>query len=169
MILSVETSTISCSVALSHNGNLLCLKESRVKNSHSSIITILIKEVLDEAKVDFELLDAIAVSKGPGSYTGLRIGVSTAKGLCYALDKPLISVKTLQAMASGMLKEEARSRKKEDGNNIDLTGFSPDKSGLLSLDLLFCPMLDARRMEVYHAIYDTELKEIKPTSAEIYH
>ncbi len=152
MILSIETSTIACSVALSDGDKLLSIKESMIKNSHSSIITVFIKKVLDSAKKDFSDLKAVAVSKGPGSYTGLRIGVSAAKGIAYALNIPLIGISTLQAMAktvSGKLLSET-------GNGKLLTG-----------NELFCPMIDARRMEVYYALYDSDNKEFKSPVAEI--
>ena len=100
---------------------------------------------LKKPGISYTDLDAIAVSSGPGSYTGLRIGVSTAKGLCFALDKPLIAIETLEAMADGVIAE------------MDLTG----------KNILLCPMIDARRMEVYTAMFDIHGKRIKPTSAEI--
>jgi len=147
LILNIETATRVCSVALSRDGTVIASKETNEQNSHSSSITIFTEEVVKEAKVKFEEIDAIAISKGPGSYTGLRIGVSTAKGLCYALDKPLISTGTLQAMAYGMSQH-------------------PE---VLEMDdnILFCPMIDARRMEVYAAIYDIENKEIRAVGADI--
>jgi tRNA threonylcarbamoyladenosine biosynthesis protein TsaB len=118
-------------------------RESREKNIHSSIVTVFIDEVMKECGLSYRDLDAVVVSKGPGSYTGLRIGVSTAKGICYALDKPLIAINTLEAMAAGMLK------------------------GTPSLPVILCPMIDARRMEVYNALFDTDLNCVRETKAEI--
>jgi len=146
LILSIETATPVCSVALARNNGLLGIKESAKKNSHSEVVTIFIDELLNDTKLNYSDLDAIAVSKGPGSYTGLRIGVSTAKGLCYALDVPLISVNTLQSMSAGMMGKPVTSDK---------------------LPTLFCPMIDARRMEVYTAIYNHKNEQVKETSAEI--
>jgi tRNA threonylcarbamoyladenosine biosynthesis protein TsaB len=143
VILNIETATKVCSVTLAVDGEVKAIRESHVANSHAELVTIFSEEVIKEAGIGFNDLDAVAVSKGPGSYTGLRIGVSTAKGFCYALDKPLIAVNTLHAMAAGMIK---------------LTG---DDS------FLVCPMIDARRMEVYAAVFDTELNEIKATEAVI--
>lgn len=139
IILGIETSTKICSVAITKGERLLALKEEGGAYSHSEKLTVFIQDVLNEANLELAAIDAIAVSKGPGSYTGLRIGVSVAKGLCYALDKPLIAVDTLQAMAK----------------NPVLTGD------------LFCPMIDARRMEVYTALYDQENKTIAPITAKI--
>ena len=103
MILCIETSTAVCSVALVDNGNVIALKESLDGQNHAEKITIFIDELMKEAGVAYKDLDAVAVSMGPGSYTGLRIGVSTAKGFCYALDKPLIAIDTLAAMAYGFI------------------------------------------------------------------
>ena len=147
-ILNIETATSICSVALTKNNELLSLRESDDKNSHSSKLTLFIDEVIKEVDINYTDLDAIAVSKGPGSYTGLRIGVSTAKGLCYALDKPLISVGTLQAMALGMAEKFITEN-------------------LYEKPVLFCPMIDARRMEVYSALYDSNNKEVREIRAEI--
>lgn len=144
LILALETATSSCSVALFSEGQLIGLRELNERNIHASHITLFIEEVLAEAGKKMSDLDAVAVSKGPGSYTGLRIGVSTAKGLCYALEIPLIAVNTLQAMASGL-----------------------KASGLGDKHTLFCPMIDARRMEVFTAIFDYEGKEVHPTEAKI--
>ena len=104
VILNIETATKVCSVTLAIDGIVKSIRESYVANSHSELITIFSKEAIEEAGLGFNDLDAVAVSMGPGSYTGLRIGVSTSKGFCYALDKPLIAVNTLQAMAAGMAK-----------------------------------------------------------------
>jgi len=147
LILNIETATSICSVSLSKNGSTLITRESNEQNSHSSLITIFIEEVIAESVIKLEELDAVAISKGPGSYTGLRIGVSTAKGLCYALDKPLISIGTLQSMADGMAKNSEVQK--------------------LDKDILLCPMIDARRMEVYAALYDISNKEIREVKAEI--
>lgn len=144
-LLLLETATQICSVAVSDGTDLISIKESDSSNSHSALLTSFIHETLAEAHIKLSALDAIVISKGPGSYTGLRIGVSSAKGLCYALDKPLISVNTLKSMAEGMI-----------GVNI-----------VNASNSLFCPMIDARRMEVYTAIYDQDNNELKPTSAKI--
>ncbi|MFC4210309.1 tRNA (adenosine(37)-N6)-threonylcarbamoyltransferase complex dimerization subunit type 1 TsaB [Pedobacter lithocola] len=143
IILQLETATAVCSVALSVNGKTVFTKEENGQNLHASNLTLFIEEVLKTSGYVFKDLDAIAISKGPGSYTGLRIGVSTAKGLCYALDKPLIAIETLTMMAAGFLNQH------------------PDYKGLV------CPMIDARRMEVYTAVFDSELQIVEPTTAKI--
>jgi len=132
-LLHIETSTTMCSVALSENENLVAAKEINEGYTHAENLHVFIQSLLKETKTQASELSAIAVSKGPGSYTGLRIGVSAAKGLAYALKIPLISLDTLQIMA-------VQARK----NSSD-TDF-------------LCPMLDARRMEVYTAVYDSTLK-----------
>jgi tRNA threonylcarbamoyladenosine biosynthesis protein TsaB len=139
IILGIETSTKICAVAISNGDKLLALEEEGGDYSHSEKLTIFIQKVLKSANLVLKDVDVIAVSKGPGSYTGLRIGVSVAKGLCYALDKPLIAVDTLQAMA----------------RNPSLSGD------------LFCPMIDARRMEVYTALYDRKNEMVEPITAKI--
>ena len=149
LILNIETSTTVCSVILAENGNIISKKETDEKNSHSSLLTVFIEEMFKELEINLSDIDAVAVSKGPGSYTGLRIGVSTAKGIAYGINKKLISVSTLQSMAWGM-KQYLLKNKIEFNENT-----------------LFCPMIDARRMEVYTAFYDTNINMIKEISAEI--
>jgi tRNA threonylcarbamoyladenosine biosynthesis protein TsaB len=149
-ILHIETATQVCSVAIAVSGEVVQLRESSDRNSHSATITLFIGEVMQLAGLEFRELDAVAVSMGPGSYTGLRIGVSTAKGICYAVDKPLIAIGTLISMAAGM-KIEMESRLK----------------GTPSHPELFCPMIDARRMEVYSALFDPEMNPFRETKAEI--
>ena len=144
LILLIETATSSCSVALTENGKIIGVREARERNIHASHITLFIEELMNSTGKKYADLDAIAVSKGPGSYTGLRIGVSTAKGLCYALDIPLLAINTLEAMASGLESE------------IDLH----------ESDLLI-PMIDARRMEVYTCIFQKDFKVIELVSAKI--
>lgn len=150
LILNIETATEICSVSLSENQSLISIAESSEARSHASVLTLLIQKVFSESSFQFSDLDAIAVSKGPGSYTGLRIGVATAKGLCYALNKPLIAINTLKTMASLFLsshyKSEIVNRKSK---------------------VLFCPLIDARRMEVYTAVFDESLNLISETRAEI--
>ncbi|MEO6631243.1 MAG: tRNA (adenosine(37)-N6)-threonylcarbamoyltransferase complex dimerization subunit type 1 TsaB [Mucilaginibacter sp.] len=146
MILQIETATAACSVALAKDGNVLGFKQVSGRNLHAEVITRFIEEIIADAGLSYSNLDAIAVSCGPGSYTGLRIGISTAKGLCFALDKPLIAIETLAAMAEGVAGMD-------ECNN--------------QADLLLCPMIDARRMEVYTAVFNTYGERIKPTSAEI--
>ncbi|WP_108246272.1 tRNA (adenosine(37)-N6)-threonylcarbamoyltransferase complex dimerization subunit type 1 TsaB [Muricauda brasiliensis] len=140
-ILHLETATTNCSVSIAKDGEMLVLKENNAANySHSEQLHVFIKEALEEASLSFSDLDAVAISKGPGSYTGLRIGVSSAKGLCFSLDIPLISVPTLQSMA----------------HQVDI------KPGELVI-----PVLDARRMEVYSCVYNASYKEVRETRAEI--
>jgi len=145
LILHIETATLTCSVALSENGELLNKIEKTERNIHAAVLTVFIKDLLDDSEKKMQDLDAVAVSMGPGSYTGLRIGVSTAKGLCYALDIPLIAVNTLHAMANGFI----------------------NKCFSVNINTLFCPMIDARRMEVYTSVYDHEVKEKQETAAVI--
>ena len=140
-ILNIETSTTLCSVSISKNNELLALKQIDNGYTHAENLHVFINELLIQTNLKPTQLSAVAVSKGPGSYTGLRIGVSAAKGLCYALNIPLISINTLQIMANSIV-------------NKTQTNF-------------YCPMLDARRMEVYTAIYDFNLNTIKPTEALI--
>jgi len=148
LILNIETATPVCSVALGDSGKLLGKKETADGKSHATHLTLFIEELLKECARSLNDLDAIAVSKGPGSYTGLRIGVSTAKGLCFSLDKPLISVDTLKSMANAFTSRGDAC--------IAPTG-----------SILLCPMLDARRMEVYSAIYNAELEEKQATTAVV--
>jgi tRNA threonylcarbamoyladenosine biosynthesis protein TsaB len=148
-ILHIETATESCSAAISDGPDLLALRESHVHRSHAALLTVFIEELFREVRLKPGALDAIAVSKGPGSYTGLRIGVSTAKGLAYGSGLPLIAVNTLESMARGV---------------DDLTADQPELAGP---DALRCPMIDARRMEVYRMILDARYKIIEPTRAEI--
>ncbi len=140
-ILNLETATTNCSVSISEGNDIICLKENNaISYSHSEQLHIFIKEALREASLSFTDLDAVAVSKGPGSYTGLRIGVSAAKGLCFSLDLPLISVPTLESMANQMMVLDGE---------------------------VIIPVLDARRMEVYSSVYNSDHKEIRVTKAEI--
>lgn len=147
LILSIDTSTTICSVALHKDGTLLGSYELFTERTSSAMLTTLIDQVVQHTGFSLPQLDAIAVAKGPGSYTGLRIGVSTAKGLCFSLDKPLIAVNTLQGMAEQIRPFYAAQ--------------TPRKP------ILICPMIDARRMEVYCALYDTAGNETVPTSAVI--
>ena len=141
IILHLETATTNCSVSISRDDEIIVLKENNAASySHSEQLHVFIKEALKEASLSFSDLDAVAISKGPGSYTGLRIGVSAAKGICFSLDIPLISIPTLQSMA----------------NQVDL------KPGELVI-----PVLDARRMEVYSCVYDNNYQKIRETRAEV--
>jgi tRNA threonylcarbamoyladenosine biosynthesis protein TsaB len=148
-ILLIETATETCSVALSSSGSLLAFRESSGGYNHSEKLTIYIEEVLSQAGIDSAQLDAVCVSQGPGSYTGLRIGVSAAKGICYALGIPLIAISTLDSMASNMTKS------------------LKDHNLPVGKPFLLCPMLDARRMEVYTAIYNAEGERISEIEAKI--
>ena len=139
-ILNIETATKNCSVSLAKNGEtILCKEIAEQGYSHAEKLHVFIEEILKETGIGVNDLNGIAVSKGPGSYTGLRIGVSSAKGLCYALGIPLISVDTLQVLAKKVVVKDG----------------------------LIVPMLDARRMEVYSAIFDKSYSKIKEVQAEI--
>lgn len=151
LILNLDTSTRICSVALARKGVLLGLEESQEDKSHASLLAVFINRVLEKSNVKISELDAVAVSKGPGSYTGLRIGVSTAKGLAYALGIPLISVNTLTAMATGVLHWHLLDRLQLPDNET----------------FYLCPMIDARRMEVYAAVYSPTGKMVEPTNAKV--
>jgi tRNA threonylcarbamoyladenosine biosynthesis protein TsaB len=148
MIICLETATNLCSVALCNSAGVISLRESKESKSHASVLTVFIDEILKEQGIRALDLNAVAVSKGPGSYTGLRIGVSVAKGIAYGASIPLIGIDTTLSMFWG----------------ISGSKYSDAETGVKTL---FCPMLDARRMEVYYAIYDSVGNKIKDISAEI--
>jgi universal bacterial protein YeaZ len=148
MILCLETATNLCSVALCDNNGVVALKESSEGKSHASLLTVFISDILKEAGIRAGELEAVAVSKGPGSYTGLRIGVSAAKGIAYAASIPLIGTGTTISMFHGFKPIAER------------------KYGVNSADL-FAPALDARRMEIYYSVLDSSGKEVKGIAAEI--
>lgn len=139
LILSLETATSVCSVALHKDGKLLALHELHLRQSHSALLGVLVEDIVRYAGYTMGELEMIAVSKGPGSYTGLRIGTASAKGLCFALEIPLVAINTLEAMAYGV------------------AHYTTSESYL-------CPMIDARRMEVYALIVDQKMNTIMPTS-----
>ena len=140
LILNIETTTTNCSVSLSKEGETLVLKEDyNSRYSHAESLHVFINEVIQSVKIALSEIDAIAVSKGPGSYTGLRTGVSAAKGLCFSLDKPLISVSTLESLS----------------HQVDIA------KGYI------VPMLDARRMEIYSSVFDSSHQKIRETQAQI--
>ena len=139
-ILNIETATRNCSVALAKDGEtILCKEIAEIGYSHAEKLHVFIYEILKEANIHFNEIKAIAVSQGPGSYTGLRIGISAAKGFCYALDIPLIAIDTLAILAHQVKVEEG----------------------------IIIPMIDARRMEVYSAVFDSDFKKIRDVKAEI--
>lgn len=142
-ILLIETATQICSVVLASEGKVVAHRESDTPNAHSTCLSVFIDEVLKESQLTPRELGAVCVSAGPGSYTGLRIGTSTAKGFCYALGIPLLSVPTLLSMASLYYRQH------------------PDYHGLV------CPMIDARRMECYTMIVNGEMEILRNTSADV--
>lgn len=149
ILLHIESSTDICSIAVSSGEQLIGFTETQEAYQHASQMTLLIDAAMQEAGISLGQLSAVSVSLGPGSYTSLRVGFSTAKGICYALGKPLITVPSLQALAGGMVKE--RERLAIDGSS----------------ELLYVPMIDARRMEVYRAIYDQELQPTEEPEAVV--
>jgi tRNA threonylcarbamoyladenosine biosynthesis protein TsaB len=143
LILHIETATSNCSVSISDNERVLATIELDAGYTHAENLHPFIDQLFKKTKTEPKQLNAVAVSAGPGSYTGLRIGVSAAKGICYALNIPLIAVNTLQILCAGAIKL------------ID------------EKNVILCPMLDARRMEVYTAMYDKELNELNAAEAKI--
>ena len=141
--LLIETATQVCSVVLASEGRILARRDSDVPNAHSTRLSVFIQEVLDENRLTPSDLGAVCVSAGPGSYTGLRIGVSSAKGICYALGIPLVSVPTLLSMAALYYRQH------------------PEYKGLV------CPMIDARRMECYTMVVAPGLDVLRPTAADV--
>ncbi len=149
LLLNLESSTEVCSVSLSENGTLIDFIESDEGQNHARLLSVFAEELMKRNQLTFNQLKAVAVSKGPGSYTGLRIGVSLAKGICFANQIPLIAISPLQSMSAHI--------------SLNL-----EKYAIQSVpDLLLCPMIDARRMEVYTAIYDCTNREVEPVSAKI--
>lgn len=151
LILCIETGTDICSVGLVKDGELLSLRESDAGRDHAGRVAVFVDELLRENELDPSDIDAVAVGEGPGSYTGLRIGVSFAKGLCYGLNKPLIAVSSLASLAQVAIEDY--------------------QEGIIDIDnweeTLLCPMIDARRMEVYTAIFDTTARQLTAVTAEV--
>lgn len=145
-VLCIETATEVCSVSLVHQGQVLAEATGTGRQSHAAQITVIIRDCMEQAQVLASSLEAVAVSAGPGSYTGLRIGVSAAKGICYAAQKPLITIGTLEILAQAFLYSRPPS---------------------LPANALLCPMLDARRMEVYTALFDTMGNSVSAIEAKI--
>lgn len=139
LILGIDTSTASGSIALLKAGKLIGSQLYSLEKSHSSLLHVMIRQLLDNSGHTTDQLSGVAVAEGPGSYTGLRIGVSAAKGLCLALDIPLMAINTLEAMAYQLFRRSTDSK-------------------------FYCPMLDARRMEVYSALYDDNFEAMRPTA-----
>ncbi|MEO5944023.1 MAG: tRNA (adenosine(37)-N6)-threonylcarbamoyltransferase complex dimerization subunit type 1 TsaB [Ferruginibacter sp.] len=142
-ILNIDTATENASVSLAENGSITAFTENNIQKDHATFLHLAIKDLLHKTGIGFKQLSAIAVTEGPGSYTGLRVGMASAKGLCYALNKPFITINTLEAMALASIQNSLGS-----GN-------------------LYCPMIDARRMEVYTALYKKDMENILPSSAII--
>lgn len=148
LLLNIETATEYAGVCISNNENVLSVEESADQKNHGAFIQPAIQKLVTTLGIHLKEIDAIVVSGGPGSYTGLRVGLATAKGLCYALQKPLIIINTLESIAHASVNELMKEEN-------DLGEF------------LFCPMIDARRMEVFTALFDAKLNYIHPSSAVI--
>ncbi len=149
LILNIETSTEVCSVALARDGKIIHIRENLAGQNHAMLLTVFINELLSETNIAIDQIEAVAVSGGPGSYTGLRIGVSVAKGICYASKLPLIAITSLEAMAHFVMKNLNKLHPLEADN------------------ILFCPMIDARRMEVYTSFYDKDGFPVRGIQADI--
>lgn len=143
-ILNIETSSTVCSVSVAQNGETIYLKEEDAGFTHAENLHLFIENVIKKLGLTLKELSAIAIGMGPGSYTGLRIGMSAVKGLCYALEKPLIGISTLQLMS-----KQLKAEKKFEEN------------------VIFCPLVDARRMEVYFSVFDWHLNVLEKTSSKI--
>ena len=151
LILCIETGTDICSVGIVNNGELISLRESDSGRDHAKKVAVFVDELLAENNIDPQQIDAVAVGEGPGSYTGLRIGVSFAKGLCYGLGKPLIAVSSLAALAAVAIEDY--------------------KAGIIDIEnwdsARLCPMIDARRMEVYTQVFDSKANPLSNVTAEV--
>lgn len=153
MMLLIETTTKACSAGIADGGRLIALREDiSTDYSHAANLTVFIEEILREARLTANDLDGVAVSQGPGSYTGLRIGVSVAKGICFGQDIPLIAIDTMKALAAAGF-----------AHISNIHGVIPPAPG----KTLLCPMTDARRMEVYYALFDINLLPVRETRAEV--
>ena len=144
LLLNIDTATEHASVCLSNESGVLLLKESQDQKNHGAFLQPAIQQIVLETGIELQAVDAISVTEGPGSYTGLRVGLASAKGLCYALQKPLIAINTLKVMALAAINQAPYSS-----------------------NTLFCPMIDARRMEVFTAIYDIHLNQLEAPNAKI--
>ena len=151
LILCIETGTDICSVGLSRDGELISLRESDEGRDHAKRVGVFVDELLRENNVAPDELDAIAVGMGPGSYTGLRIGVSFAKGMCYGLQIPLVAVGSLDALAAVAIEDN-------EAGILDVENWD---------DAILCPMVDARRMEVYTRLFNAQGEPVSEVSAEI--
>jgi len=147
LLLNIDTAIEQAGVCLSKNGQILALQQTHEQKNHASFIQPAIKQVMEDGGYQLHDIDAVAVSSGPGSYTGLRVGLATAKGLCYALQKPLIMLNTLEIMAWASIQETKKNQLELPANH------------------LFCPMIDARRMEIFTALYNAQLEVIMPPAA----
>lgn len=151
LILCIETGTDICSVGIVNNGELISLRESDSGRDHAKKVAVFVDELLTENDIDPQQIDAVAVGEGPGSYTGLRIGVSFAKGLCYGLGKPLIAVSSLASLAAVAIEDY-------NAGIIDIENWN---------SALLCPMIDARRMEVYTQVFDSKANPLSGVTAEV--
>ena len=158
LLLHIESATDICSIAVSQGQEIIGFTETQEAFQHASKMTLLIEAAVRESGYGLKDLDGVSVSQGPGSYTSLRVGFSTAKGICYALDKPMMVVGTLEALA-GAMKGEMVSQHLEAGNQ-------PVEDGVEG-NMLFLPMIDARRMEVYTGLYDSKLDVVEEPHAVI--
>ena len=165
LILSIETSTTVCSAALHDNGKLIASKELLTPQSASSQLALIINDLIIDLSISAKDIKAVAVASGPGSYTGLRIGVATAKGFCFALKIPLIAINTLALMAY-QLKYSTPSPFSPSPLLANPSAWERGLGGEVS-NVLLCPMLDARRMEVYCLLADSDLNSVEATQAKI--
>ena len=151
LILCIETGTDICSVGIVKDGELISLRESDSGRDHAKKVAVFVDELLTENDIDPQQIDAVAVGEGPGSYTGLRIGISFAKGLCYGLGKPLIAVSSLASLAAVAIEDY-------NAGIIDIENWN---------SALLCPMIDARRMEVYTQVFDSKANPLSGVTAEV--
>jgi tRNA threonylcarbamoyladenosine biosynthesis protein TsaB len=148
LLLHLDTATEHASICVTNNGIIIGFAENADQKNHGAFLQPAIKQIFIESNFILKNIDAISVSNGPGSYTGLRVGLASAKGLCYALNKPLITINTLEVMAMAAIKETGTNQQ-------------------INQPVYFCPLIDARRMEVFTAIYDANLKIILQPTAKI--